>query len=489
MTAPPLPTPVPSPRRRRARPPRTAVLLALALLAGACGPAATPTPESIRVTGPDGRPVRVPPAALTAAAAAPTDDPFDPGTFAERGEFPLPDSTRPAGYEGYSWQHLLDDAAGTTVRFGLRAADPPLAWIDEWVVDVAAGRYGIDVVTATFATHADLVARIADDAAGVADGAAGAAGRDGALDLFWLDDAGYGALHDAGRLYGPWTSFLPSRRYLDPDDRALGRSYGVDVAGDAMPWGRAQLVLLHDAERLPAPPASWDALWAWIDAHPGRFAVPAPPDATGRAFVRSACVALAADPAAFAKPPPPDAAATVLAPCLARLAAAAPSLHGAGGDAPASGAAAEALLAAGDVDLTVRDGPPTAVAGAGAPGLPPTTRAAVLAGGTLDRAHFLAIPSGAANKAGAIVLANFLLSPEAQYAKRVAENWGDRTVVTLSLIPEHWRAGFAEADAVEPAVPPDRLAAQRLAEPSAAWAAAIDAAWQAALGGGAGGAP
>lgn len=485
--APTRPTPPPRPRTRRAAAWTAPVAAALAGLAAACGDptgAPTPTPPPIQITGPDGRPIAVPPAALTAAAAAPTDDPYDAGTFAERGEFPLPNSTRPAGYEGHSWQRLLDEAADSTVTLALREGDPPLGWIDEWVVDVAAGRYGIDVVTRTFATSDELVASLWD---------AAAKGRDdrtpSGIDLFWLDGVGYEALRDAGALYGPWTSYLPSRRYLDPADAALRRSFGVDVASDAMPWGRSQLVLLHDAERLPAPPTSWADLWDWIAAHPGRFAVAAPPDPVGHAFARNACLVAVADRRAFDPPWTTARAAEVLAPCRDRLAAAAPRLHRDGGRLPATAADAERLLAEGAVDLVVRDGPPTTRPG-DAPVLPATTRAIVLDEGTLGRAHFLAIPADADDKPGAMVLANFLQSPEAQYAKRVRENWGDRTVVTLDLIPEHWRAGFAEADAVPPAVAPAVLADHRLDEPSAAWAAAIGAVWRdvvgaAAAGGGA----
>ena len=46
--------------------------------------------------------------------------------------------------------------------------------------------------------------------------------------------------------------------------------------------------------------------------------------------------------------------------------------------------------------------------------LPDTARSFVLDGGTIGNAHFLAIPYNAAHKEGAMVVVNFLMSPEAQ---------------------------------------------------------------------------
>ncbi len=503
IPAPP-PPPCPSPRTA-ASAPAPALIAALVLALAGCTGVPTPAPTlpgGLRMAGPDGKPVTADARMLTAVAAFPTTNPSDPGTFAERGEFPLPNSTRPAGFETYSWQHLLDDAAGTTVRFALRDDDPPRAWVDDWVVDVAAGRYGIDVAPNYVEATGDVVAQLAAEKA-AAVGASEA--TTGTIDLLWIDDASYGALADGGLLYGPWTGYTPSRRYLDPKDDWLKRTFGRDVGENALAWGRTHFVLLHDPTRLPAPPKSWPALWTWIEQNPGRFTYAAPPDPVGSAFVRQACIALADDAAVFSRPYDDATAEAALEPCWAKLDAIGPKLWQQGGRYPQTQAEADDLFAASEIDISMRYGPPprpmnagdgdaaseddaTAARAAALSG----ARAFALEGGMLSRVHFLAIPFNAPNKQGAIVLANFLQDPEAQFAKLGPENWGDPTVIGPHLVPETWQATYAEVVTPPNALAEDVVAAQRMAEPSPAWVEAIDAGWARFIGGGAastGGAP
>ena len=54
-----------------------------------------------------------------------------------------------------------------------------------------------------------------------------------------------------------------------------------------------------------------------------------------------------------------------------------------------------------------------------------TVRTFVFDEGTITNTHFVAIPYNAKDKAAAMVVANFLLSPEAQLEKAKPEVWGD----------------------------------------------------------------
>ena len=84
-------------------------------------------------------------------------------------------------------------------------------------------------------------------------------------------------------------------------------------------------------------------------------------------------------------------------------------------------------------------------------------RSFVFAGGTIANTHFVAIPFNAAHREGAMVVAEFLLSPEAQARKQDVAIWGDPTV----LRPRRPRAGDRarfDGAALGPAtLPPDAL--------------------------------
>ena len=90
------------------------------------------------------------------------------------------------------------------------------------------------------------------------------------------------------------------------------------------------------------------------------------------------------------------------------------------------------LLADGEVDIIFAFNPSEASSAIAAGELPDTVRSFTFPGGTLANTHFVAIPYNAAAKAGALVLADFLLSPEAQARKQDPKVWGDPTVLAMA---------------------------------------------------------
>ena len=86
-----------------------------------------------------------------------------------------------------------------------------------------------------------------------------------------------------------------------------------------------------------------------------------------------------------------------------------------------------------------------------------------------------------ARKAGALVTANFMLSPEAQARKQDPEFWGDPTVLDVEALSDGDRALFDAIDLGDSTLPPDQLG-PRLDEPHPTWMEAIERAWTARYG-------
>ena len=63
-------------------------------------------------------------------------------------------------------------------------------------------------------------------------------------------------------------------------------------------------------------------------------------------------------------------------------------------------------------------------------------------GGTLANVHFLAIPFNANAPDAARVVADFMLSPEAQIRKADARIWGDPTVLSMARLTAADKAAF-----------------------------------------------
>src|SRR5690606_19088486 len=109
--------------------------------------------------------------------------------------------------------------------------------------------------------------------------------------------------------------------------------------------------------------------------------------------------------------------------------------------------------------------------------LPDTVRSFTFSGGTLANTHFLAIPFNAAAKAGALVLADFLLSPEAQARKQDPKIWGDPTVLSMASLDAADKARFEGLELGVATLKPDELGVA-LQEPHPSWMERIEAEWK-----------
>ncbi len=110
-------------------------------------------------------------------------------------------------------------------------------------------------------------------------------------------------------------------------------------------------------------------------------------------------------------------------------------------------------LGDGELDIIFTFGAQAAVSAIARGQLPDTVRTYAFERGTIGNASFLAIPYNASAREGALVLINFLLSPEAQARKQDPRVLGSDTVLDLSKLPPEERRLF---DSVAHPGAPDR---------------------------------
>jgi putative thiamine transport system substrate-binding protein len=108
--------------------------------------------------------------------------------------------------------------------------------------------------------------------------------------------------------------------------------------------------------------------------------------------------------------------------------------------------------------------------------LPESVRTFILDVGTIGNTHFVAIPFNAAHKSGAMVVADFLMSPEAQAQKQDPRVWGDGTVLDLGALAPEDRARFDALPLGIATLPPEELTPVR-PEPHPSWMVEIEAEW------------
>ena len=96
---------------------------------------------------------------------------------------------------------------------------------------------------------------------------------------------------------------------------------------------------------------------------------------------------------------------------------------------------------------------------------PDTVRTFVFEEGTISNTHFVAIPFNAADKEGAMVVADFLISPEAQLKKADVAVWGDLPAIDIGRLDAGWQDRFKNLPRGIATLSDEKLQSHQLPEP------------------------
>lgn len=362
-----------------------------------------------------------------------------------------------------NWNSLRQQANGQTVYFNAWGGDPAVNSYLAWVAGEMKQQYGVTVKVVRLADAADAVKRIQSE---------DAAGRKtrGSVDLLWVNGENFRTLKQAGLLKEGWAWALPNWRYVD-QNKPVREDFSQPTDGAEAPWGSAQLMLIGNVQPNVKFPRSADELLAFAKAHPGKLSYPRPPDFTGTAFIEQLFIVLTRDRQALRTPPDAATFQQVTAPLWDYLDKLHPLLWREGKTFPPTPARMDRMLADGELLFSVTFNPSHVDNLIDRKQLPKTAQAFGFEQGMLGNVHFVTIPANANAQAGAQVLANFLMSPEAQIRKANPAIWGDATVLDSSTLPQPLRE---QLDAQKPV---HQQSVPYLAEPHAAWVEALEKEW------------
>lgn len=370
-----------------------------------------------------------------------------------------------------TFSDLLAAARGQTVYFNAWGGSDAINGYIAWVGQQVAERFGITLVHVKLTDTTEAVARVLAEKT---------AGRDagGSIDLIWINGENFKAMKERKLLFGPFVEQLPNWAYVDVEGKpSVLVDFTEPTDGLEAPWGMAQFVLIHDLARVPQPPRSIADLFAWAAAHPGRLTWPAPPDFIGSTFLKHVLYETSPDPTRLRRPVDPGMFETETAALWTALDGVRPHLWRRGSTWPASGPALHQLFADSEVDFSMAFNPAEASSLVNEGRFPPTTRTFIFARGTIGNTHFVAIPYNASAPQAAQVVADFLLSPEAQARKQDPTGWGDLTVLAMDRLPAAEREGFDALPRGPATLAPEQLRPVLL-EPDASWMIALETAWR-----------
>jgi putative spermidine/putrescine transport system substrate-binding protein len=357
------------------------------------------------------------------------------------------------------WDDLVKRARGQTVDWFMWGGFPATnGYVNGYVAPRVKELYGITLRQVPVKDIADVVGKLlVEKQAGRASG--------GEVDLMWINGENFRTCKRHGLVYGPFAARLPNQRLVDWDKPSVKNDFGEPVEGFESPWGSAQVVMIYDSKRTPEPPRSMGALLEWARRHPGRFTYPAPPDFTGSVFVRHVFYHAAGEVAAWQGPLDEQRFEAAAAATYRILKDIAPHLWRAGKTYPETPIRLSQLLADGEVDFAMSYHPAEASKMIHDGLYPPSVRTFVFDEGTIANTHFVAVPFNAAEKEGAMVVADFLISPEAQLQKADPAVWGDFPASDLARLEPGWRERFAALPRGAATLPNDVLQRHQLPEP------------------------
>ena len=371
-----------------------------------------------------------------------------------------------------TWQDTVDAARGQTVYWHAWGGDPRTNNYIDWVDAQMQARFGIAVEHVPLTDTAEAVTRVLSERA---------AGQntDGAVDLIWINGPNFLAMKEQDLLFGPFVQRLPNARFVDlSPDAPASVDFTVPVDGLEAPWRLAKFVFIHDSARVPNPPQSMDELLDWARDNPGRFTHPDPANFMGASFLKQALISLVDTPATLQNPVSEADYGALTAPLWAWYDALRPLMWREGETFPENESIQARLLNDGEIDITMSFDPSYAAAAINLGLLPDTARVFVPEGGTLGNISFVAIPYNAAHIEGAQVVADFLLSPEAQAHMQNIDNLGAFSVLDPALMDAEAAAFFADLPQ-SPALPELADLGPTLLEPHASWMTAIAEDWAA----------
>lgn len=368
------------------------------------------------------------------------------------------------------WPAVLDEAEGQTVYWNAWGGDTRTNRYIDWVAEQMQAQYDIDVEHVKLDDTGSAVARVlAEKQAGNHD--------DGSIDLIWINGENFAAMRENDLLFGPFAGALPNFALTNADENPeVVTDFTLPTDGYESPWGKAQITFYYDSAQTETPPQDMPALLEWAKSNPGQFSYPRIPDFTGSTFLKQALIELTDQEAALYQPVKDTDFEAVTEPLWAYLDALHPHLWRSGRTFPDSGPHLRALMSDGELSLAFSFYPTDAAVAVREYELPASVRSYVLEGGTLGNVHFVAIPYNSPHKAGAMVLANFLLSPQAQAEKQSLAMWGDRSVLAIEQLDADAQALFEQGERHASELPADALS-NTLPEPHPSWMTELQDAW------------
>jgi putative spermidine/putrescine transport system substrate-binding protein len=332
-----------------------------------------------------------------------------------------------------SWDETLKKANGKTVTLMMWQGDPLInKYMSDYVVPEIKKQFNINLSVVGGQGNSIVSTLMNEMEAGK---------TSSEVDMMWINGETFFQLRQINTLYGPFMDQLPNNIFVDWDNTFVKYDFQQEVKGYECPWGNVQLAIIYNKSRVPNPPQTMSELEEWVKENPGKFTIGN--DFTGMTLLKSWLIHLAGGKNALDGPYDEAKYKKFSAQLWEYVNRIKPYCWNKGKSFPESVTKMHQLFATGELWFTMsnNDGEVDNKILQGV--FNDSSRAYVPSTGTIQNSHYMGIVKHSANTAAAMVVCNFLISPEAQWKKMQPSVWGDGTILAISKLSVEWQKKFA----------------------------------------------
>ncbi len=331
-----------------------------------------------------------------------------------------------------SWEDIEQQANGKTVTMMMWTGDSKInAYINSFVKPKIKNKYGInlEIIGGQGGNIVQILMTELQASASKSD-----------VDMMWINGETFYQLRQINALFGPWTDKLPNSKYIDFENPFIGMDFQQPIEGFELPWGNVQMAIVYDSAKVENPPMNREDLLNFVKANPGIFTFDN--QFTGLTFLKALLIDIAGGGEVLQGDFDEEKYNLYSQKLWAYINQLKPYLWRKGQVFPESVAQMHQLFASGELWFTMSNND-AEVDSKTAEGLfSETSRAYVPDFGTIQNSHYLGITKLSGQKAASMVVANFMVSPEAQLEKMNPVIWGDGTVLNMEALPKDMKAKF-----------------------------------------------
>lgn len=333
-----------------------------------------------------------------------------------------------------TWEDILKKADGTTVTFMYWQGSPKLnEYISNFLKPNLKEKFNINLEYTNGQGPEIVQLLMSEQEAGV---------DVGQVDIVWINGPTTFQIRQINGLWGPFVKQLPNTEYINFKDPTISEDSQQPVDYMECPWSLSQFAFVHDSAVVPNPPKNLKELESYLQQNPGTFTISN--DFTGMAVLKSFLAEISGSPTgldgAFNEARY-DSLSNIMWDYINRNKQ---YFWKEGKTFPKEHTVLEQMMASGELKIGYSFSEGKVVPNIMQGLYPKTMRAYAWDNGTVRGASYQGIPYNAPNKAGAMAVINYMISPEAQYKLSDLNGNGGNPALDLKRLDDEWQQKFNE---------------------------------------------